>query len=161
MLKIASVAGAALLFATVGVERAAWAQTALLVPQPTASTVLGHSCGGIQEQAFATGFQATSGFPTGNVYLQTRCGGSGRGGGYSTTTYSAWVAVTWDVAGQVVSSAVLASAPKVNPRFGAVDKASGNLVYNVLTVVNGANCTVDNTTYCTYRAYLREGLCGR
>ena len=52
--------------------------TSLLVPQSIAFSVLGHSCGGIQEQALATGFDATSGYPTGDVYVQTRCGGSGR-----------------------------------------------------------------------------------
>jgi len=35
--------------------------------------------------------------------MQTRCGGSGRGGGYKTTTYSAWAFVTWDFAGNVIS----------------------------------------------------------
>jgi cysteine-rich repeat protein len=156
ILRMASMAGAAVLFATVGVERPAWgaAPTALLVPQSTAFSVLGHSCGGIQEQAFATGFDATSGFPTGDVYLQTRCGGSGRGGGYHTTTYSAWIDVTWDFTGTVVSSAVGTSAPaNVYPPFSAFD-SFGNEVQNVLNVVNGASCTVDNTTYCAYRASL-------
>src|SRR5205085_9956955 len=97
------------------------ASTALLVPASTAFSVLGRSCGGIQEQALATGFDATSGYPTGDVYLQTRCGGSGRGGGYHTTTYSAWVAVTWDYTGAVVSFDVLAAAStNVDPTFSAV-----------------------------------------
>jgi hypothetical protein len=156
ILTIAPMAGAAVLFVTVGVESAAWgAPTALLVPQSTAFSVLGHSCGGIQEQAFATGFDATTGLPTGDVYLQTRCGGSGKGGGYHTTTYSAWVGVTWDFTGTVISSAVLASAPNVDPTFSAFD-SHGNEVYNQLNAVNvlPANCTVDNTSYCTDRAYL-------
>jgi hypothetical protein len=71
----------AVLFMTVGVESAASGATSLLLPSSTAFSVLGHSCGGIQEQALATGFDATSGYPTGNVYLQTRCGGSGREAG--------------------------------------------------------------------------------
>jgi cysteine-rich repeat protein len=143
------------LFATVGVESAAWGATSLLVPQSTAFSVLGHSCGGIQEQALATGFDATTGFPTGDVYLQTRCGGSGRGGGYHTTTYSAWVGVTWDYTGAVVSSAVLAAPTNADPTFSAVD-SFGNAIYNQLNAVNvlPANCTVGNTTYCSYRAYL-------
>jgi len=156
ILTIAFMAGAAVLFVTVGGESAAWgaSETALQVPQSTAFAVLGHSCGGIQEQAFATGFDATSGFPTGDVYLQTRCGGSGVGGGYHTTTYSAWVNVTWDFTGTVVSSAVGASAPaNAYPPFSAFD-SFGNEVQNVLNVVNGASCTVGNTSYCTYRAYL-------
>ncbi len=155
---IAVIAVAAVLLATAGVERAASgaATTSLLVPASTAFSVLGHSCGGIQEQALATGFDATSGYPTGDVYLQTRCGGSGKGGGYHTTTYSKWVGVTWDYTGAVVSSNVLASAPtNVDPTFSAVDSFA-NEVYNVLNAVNvlPANCTVGNTTYCSYRAYL-------
>jgi hypothetical protein len=116
----------AVLFATAGI---APAQTSLIVPQGTAFAAIGHSCGGIQEQSFATGFDPTSGYPTGDVYVQTRCGGSGRGGGYHTTTYSAWLGVTWDYTGTVVSSAVLAAAPAVDPAFSAFD-AHGNKVYN-------------------------------
>ena len=151
------IALAAVLFATVGGENAAFASaTSLLVPQSTAFSVLGHSCGGIQEQALATGFDVTSGYPIGNVYIQTRCGGSGRGGGYHTTTYSAWVGVTWDYTGTVVSSQVLAAAPtNVDPTFSAAD-SFGNEIDNQLNAVNvlPANCTVGNTTYCSYRAYL-------
>ena len=58
---------------------------ALLLPQGTAFSVLGHSCGGIQEQSLATGFDLISGNPTGDVYLQTRCGGS-RGSVADTTS---------------------------------------------------------------------------
>ena len=124
MVSKAMIAVAAALVVTVGVERAASgaSTTALLVPASTAFSVLGHSCGGIQEQALATGFDATSGYPTGDVYLQTRCGGSGRGGGYHTTTYSKWVGVTWDYTGAVVSYDVLAAAPtNADPAFSAVD----------------------------------------
>src|SRR6516164_3750471 len=131
ILMIAFMAGAAVLFVTVGGESAAWSAspTALLVPQSTAFTVLGHSCGGIQEQAYATGFDATSGFPTGAVYLQTRCGGSGRGGGYHVTTYSAWLSVTWDFTGALVTDAVATSVPTVDPSFVALD-ANNNEIYN-------------------------------
>ena len=103
---------------------------ALVLPQSAAFSILGHSCGGIQEQAFATGFDVTSGYPTGDVSLQTSCGGSGRGGGYHSTTYSAWVSVTWDFTGAVVSSAVLTAAPtNTDPTFSAYDPY-GNEVYN-------------------------------
>ena len=101
----------------------------LVVPQGNAFSVLGHSCGGIQEQAFATGFDPTTGYPVGDVYLSTRCGGSGRGGGYHTTTYSAWVSATWDYTGTFVSSTTLSGAPSVDPAFSAFD-AFGNEVYN-------------------------------
>ena len=66
----------------------------LVLPQGNASSILGHSCGGIQETAYATGFSSGGGYPVGAVYMSTRCGGSGRGGGYHTTTYSAWATVT-------------------------------------------------------------------
>ena len=136
--------------------------TSLLLPQSSAFSYLGHSCGGIQEQAFTTGFDAPSGRPTGEVYLQTRCGGSGRGGGYHVTTYSAWVSATWDFAASVVTSARLASAPAgLDPAFSATD-ASGDQVFNGLSAVNvtPASCTVANTSYCTYRAWLSVPLPG-
>ena len=75
----------------------------LSVSQSVAFSVLGHSCGGIQEQSIAIGFDATTGNPTGAVYMQTRCGGSGRGGGYHTTTYSAWLTATWDLGAHLLS----------------------------------------------------------
>ena len=104
----------------------------LVVPQGTAFSFLGHSCGGIQEQAYVTGFDATSGAPTGDVYLSTRCGGSGRGGGYHTTTYSAWVAATWDFNATIVSTTQLAAAPTVDPTFSATN-AQGDQIYNQST----------------------------
>jgi hypothetical protein len=103
---------------------------ALVLSQAAAFAILGHSCGGIQEQAYATGFDPVSGLPTGDVYVQTRCGGSGRGGGYHTTTYSAWVGVTWDFTGTVVFSARLAAAPTVNATFNATD-AYGDSLDNI------------------------------
>ena len=127
----------------------------LLIPQSTAFSYLGHSCGGIQEQAAATGFDAVSGFPQGNVYLQTRCGGSGRGGGYTSTTYSAWVAVTWDFTAAVVSVAVEAAPSSLDPSLSVTD-TNGNLLANSINAVNvtPASCAVTNTTYCNYGAWL-------
>ena len=124
----ATMAGSILLI--LGAGRVAGANPIpLLLSQATAFSVLGHSCGGIQEQAFATGFDATTGYPTGDVHLQTRCGGSGRGGGYHTTTYAAWVAATWDLTGALIAHAVLAAAPTVDPALTAFD-AYGNEVYD-------------------------------
>lgn len=102
----------------------------LSISQATAFAFLGHSCGGIQEHAYATGFDATTGYPMGAVYLQTRCGGSGRGGGYHTTTYTTWVAVTWDFAGNAVTVAKIGSAPAIDPTFSATD-AYGDQIYNL------------------------------
>ena len=119
----------ALIVLGVGVSTAAAAPVPLILPQSAAFSVLGASCGGIQEQTFATGFDATSGFPTGDVYLSTRCGGSGRGGGYHTTTYTAWASVSWDFTATVISYGRLTSAPTVDPSFSAFD-ANGNQLYN-------------------------------
>src|SRR5262249_16248885 len=104
----------------------------LLLPQSIAFSILGHSCGGIQERAYATGFDPASGYPIGDVYIQTRCGGSGRGGGYRTTTYSAWVGVTWDFSGNVLSASPLATSPTVSSTFTETD-ASGNQLSNTET----------------------------
>ncbi len=100
----------------------------LSLSQSDAFSYLGHSCGGIQEQTYATGFDTTSGFPVGDVHASTRCGGSGRGGGYHTTTYTAWIAVTWDYAGSVVSTAAVA-AVTTDPNLVAFD-AFGNELSN-------------------------------
>jgi hypothetical protein len=126
--RVTMAVAAALLLSTASADPAG-ATTSLLVPQSIAFSVLGHSCGGIQEHAFATGFDSVSGYPTGAVYLQTRCGGSGRGGGYHVTTYAAWTGVTWDYTGAVVSYVALPSAPAVDPTFSAFDQY-GNEVYN-------------------------------
>ena len=134
--------------------------TSLLLPQSTAFAILGHSCGGIQEQAFATGF-AKSGYPKGDVYLRTRCGGSGRGA--PSTTYSAWVAVTWDFTGGVKKSVTLAAAPaNVSATFTATD-SRGDVLANQLTAVNvlPPNCVPADTTYCTYRTYLTVAAPGQ
>lgn len=123
----------ALLLGRATSARASGTPVSLLVPQGSAFAVLGHSCGGIQEQTYATGFDGTTGYPAGDAYLSTRCGGSGKGGGYHTTTYSAWVGVSWDFTGALVSLSVLGAAPTVDPTFSATD-ANGNQVYNQTTL---------------------------
>lgn len=102
--------------------------TQLLLSQSAAFSLLGHSCGGIQERVYATGF-AANGLPAGDVYMQTRCGGSGRGGGYKTTTYSAWASVTWDWFGKTRSYAKLEGAAEENASFSAED-GHGDRIYN-------------------------------
>ncbi len=147
---VATVAAVAALGAT---PAGASSPVSLLVPQSVAFAAIGHSCGGIQEQAFATGFDPVSGFPVGAVYVQTRCGGSGRGGGYTVTTYSAWLSATWDFTGALVTSAVTSQPAGLDPNFSAFD-VHNNEVYNSLTIINGATCSVENTSYCTYGAWL-------
>src|SRR5262249_13735422 len=102
----------------------------LVLPQSTAFSILGHSCGGIQEKTYVSGFAPTTGYPTGYAYMQTRCGGSGRGGGYHVTTYSAWASVRWDFAGNVLATTTLSNAPVVNPTFSAPD-VYGDQIYNL------------------------------
>jgi hypothetical protein len=105
--------------------------TQLVLDQSAAFSLLGHSCGGIQEKVYATGF-ATNGLPTGDVYMQTSCGGSGRGGGYKSTTYSAWATVTWDWFGGTRSYAKLEGPASEDTSFSAED-AYGDRIYNVGT----------------------------
>ena len=103
------------------------APLSLFVPQATGFAILGHSCGGIRQNDFGSGFDAVSGYPDGDVYLWTTCSNGGRGGG--STTYSAWLATTWDYTGALVSYATLAVAPSVNPTL-SVDDAHNNNLYN-------------------------------
>lgn len=103
----------------------------LVLDQGSAFSILGHSCGGIQEESLATGF-APSGYPEGNVHLSTRCGGSGRGGGYKTTTYSAWASVVWNWFGDVRSFARLEGSAGGSPGFEATD-SHGDRIYDTGT----------------------------
>ncbi len=119
----------ALLVALVAPSQSFAAGQSLALPQGNAFAVLGHSCGGIQEKAYATGFEAETGYPTGAVYLSTRCGGSGRGGGGGSTLYSAWATATWDFTSAVVSYARASTTPTVNPTLVVYD-AHGNELYN-------------------------------
>ena len=102
--------------------------TGLILPQGDAFAILGYSCGGIQEQVYATGFAPVTGYPTGNVYLKTGCGGSGRDGGGHTTYYTAWASVTWDFSGNVVSYSATTSVT-ANPSSTFTDFL-GDVLYN-------------------------------
>ncbi len=116
----------------VGSAAAATSPIQLLVPQGTAFSVLGYDCGGIGENAYATGFDTSidpaTGYPTGDVLLKTTCNGSGRGG--HTSTYTAWTSDTWDLTGALLSYSVLSGAPTVDPKFTATDPPTGNQAYN-------------------------------
>src|SRR5665213_1722898 len=111
-----------------GVAGAASTPMALDLTGSQAFAILGASCGGIQETVFANGFDPTSGFPTGVVDLKTTCGGSGKGGGYHSPTYTALADVTWDWTATVVSTTVPPTGAAV-PGFSATD-ANGNQVYD-------------------------------
>ncbi|HKS99366.1 MAG TPA: IPT/TIG domain-containing protein [Rugosimonospora sp.] len=121
---------------------AASTSLSLSLSQAAAFSILGHSCGGIREGVYATGFASATGYPTGEVAMSTRCGGSGRGGGGGSTRYTAWATVTWDLTTTVVSFARAATTPTVNPTL-AVDDSHGNELFNQPTggVVNGTQVT--------------------
>src|SRR6266478_6055708 len=99
MIKRLMIGIAAAMMATVAM---AGSSIPLSISQGTAFHTLGRSCGGIKVQEFASGFNA-AGLPTADVLFTTRCGGSGRGGGYQTRTYEVWAKVTWDLGGVLVS----------------------------------------------------------
>lgn len=103
------------------------APVGLVLSQADAFAVLGYNCGGIDEQVYATGFDPASGNPTGYIYLSTSCNGSGRGG--HSTTYAAWVAVTWDLAGNVLTYNPLTILPPLIPGLVATD-AFGDILFN-------------------------------
>jgi hypothetical protein len=98
-----------------------------LLPQSIAFAILGHWCGGIHEQAYIIGFDPTSGYPIGEVHLSTTCSTGGRGS--PPATFTAWAAVSWNFAGNVISSTALSNAPTFNPTFTATD-AYGDVIYN-------------------------------
>jgi hypothetical protein len=99
----------------------------LLLPQSMAFAILGHSCGGIHEKSYVTGFDPATGYPAGDVYLSTTCSTGGRGA--PPATFTAWAAVTWDFAGNVVSATTLSNAPTVNTNLTAAD-AYGDVILN-------------------------------
>ena len=84
------------------------AATVPLQPISDAFARLGHSCGGIKQQIIGQGFDI-NGNVTGYVYAATRCSGSGRGA--RVTTYSTWVAVTWNHSGVVIDEATRVPSP--------------------------------------------------
>jgi hypothetical protein len=107
-----------LLLAVLVLPAAAHAQTALPLP-PGYPTLLGVSCGGVALSSFVTGFDS-SGIIHGAVYAWTRCGGSGRGGGYQSHTYTSWNSIEWDLYSNYKLLPYDGSLP--NPGFSAVDQ---------------------------------------
>ncbi len=119
---------AATLFSTLSAATVgATVVTTLSLSQNDAFAILGHACGGITEQTYATGFDLTTGFPTGDVFAQTTCSSGGRGSRPS--TFSAWISVTWDYTGTVVTDGALSTAATVDPSFHATD-GFGNQLTN-------------------------------
>lgn len=127
---------------------------ALTLPGGDAFTVLGHSCGGIQEESVASGFDPVSGYPEGYVFLSTTCSSGGRGS--HPTTFTAWAQATWDFTSAVVSYAVVAGPPSsVDPAATPTD-ANGNELYTTVTSskIPPATCAADDTVDCHFSAFL-------
>jgi hypothetical protein len=101
--------------------------SSLSLPQGDAFAILGHSCGGIKEQVYVTGFDPATGNPTGQAYLSTTCSTGGRGS--IPHTYTAWAAVTWDLTGNVVAYSALTNPAPFSAAFVATD-AFGDTIYN-------------------------------
>jgi hypothetical protein len=98
----------------------------LYLSEGAAFSILGHSCGGIQQQVYATGF-ASNGYPTGNVAISTTCGGSGKGGGGHSTKYSGTASVVWTWFGETRSYGALQGALE----GVSAEDGHGDRVYNV------------------------------
>jgi hypothetical protein len=129
----------------------------LLVPQSTAFSVLGYDCGGIAENAYATGFDSTidpvAGYPTGDVFLTTTCS-AGKGTDF---TVSAWTSDTWDLTGALLSYSVLSTAPTPDPNFSATDASTGNQVYGTTNF----HCTTQTSTVPSACLQLASGFTPR
>lgn len=97
----------------------------LLLPQSIAFQILGYDCGGIQEQVYLIGFDPTNGYPTGNVELKTVCSC----GKACSSPHTASATVTWDLAGNVISTSTPATGAPANPTFIATD-GFNDILYN-------------------------------
>lgn len=101
----------------------------LVLNEADALAVLGHDCGGIKQQVYATGF-AGNGYPTGGVSMSTTCAGSGRGG--HPTTYTGTASVVWTWFGETRSFGPLTGSLEAH----AESDAYGDRVYNEGTVAH-------------------------
>jgi len=100
----------------------------LYMGEGPAFATLGHWCGGIKQAVYVTGF-STHGYPTGNAHLETTCGGSGRGGGGHSTTYTATASVEWTWFGETRSYGPMTGTLEAKP----AEDGFGDKLYNVGT----------------------------
>jgi len=126
---------------------------ALNLPGATAFSILGASCGGIRQQDVATGFDSATGFPMIDVYLRTSCSSGGRGA--PPHVYTAWALGTFDFTGALVTAVKLSGAASPDPTATPTD-VHGNQLSTSVGAINvlPANCTIFNTVYCSYSAWL-------
>ena len=120
-------------------------QAQVTLPLPAAyPTLLGASCGGVHVASYVTGFDE-NGYIHGEVYAWTRCGGSGRGGGYQSQTYQAWHTIVWDLHQNYKLLPYDNVVP--DPAFTATD-AYGNSILDTCSV------TTDGQPACIASAYI-------
>ncbi len=93
---------------------------------PAGGGLLGISCGGIHTSTYVTGFDS-AGNITGKAYAWTRCGSSGRGGGYTSKLYSSWHNMIWNLNGAIVAT-LPNDGIAPNLAFTATD-SSGDMIY--------------------------------
>jgi len=105
----------------------AGAATAAPLPVPYL-TAGGHWCGGSHPVAYITRFNSDRTI-SGVIHTWTRCGGSGRGGGYQTTLYQSNYSMVWDFFNNVIA----------NPYDGTplVNNVAVDEFGNVATAING------------------------
>lgn len=74
------------------------------LPNPTVLQVIGSQCGvPVPPTMTAIGFSQDANYFTAQAYATTRCSsGSGRGGGYTSHTYTGCALVRWDLSGNLV-----------------------------------------------------------
>ena len=104
----------------------------LEMSQGAAFNALGHWCGGIKEKVYETGF-AANGYPQGNVFMETTCGGSGKGGGGGHTTYTGTASVVWTWLGETWKWGPMVGTLEAH----AAEDSHGDKLYNVTPCATG------------------------
>ena len=99
--------------------------------QNAAFSALGHWCGGIKEKVYETGF-ASNGYPQGNIFMETTCGGSGRGGG-GHTTYTGTASVVWTWLGETWKWGPMSGTLEAKP----AEDSFGDKLYSVTPCATG------------------------
>jgi len=105
----------------------------LTLASPSPFAVIGRQCGAGTTASTATGFTPDGDYITGLTSVSTRCGGSGRGGGYHTTTYSGCGITRWDLVGRLIditsTACSAADAGAVFTGNGYSEGTTGSSVY--------------------------------
>ena len=89
------------LLSLLGLCSPGYAQTVMSLSKPSVLSITGHQCGYNPVISTATGFDGA--YVTTYNTATTRCGGSGRGGGYYVTVYSGCAAAKYTLVGALTS----------------------------------------------------------